>query len=241
MPAFVKALDAVRGCRLGAVEHVSVTYNLPMPVVYTGPHRHWMFAATENLMLELGPHPVSTVCRVLGRVEQAATAVSGGMTLGNGTRFFRSWQSGLVCERGTAQLMLAVGAGYYTALVHLIGEDGEAVVDLRRNTVTVTEKSPHIRSDDYVSVRRRAKSLATQATRNMLEYGLGAAGVRREYSVQIASVVNSLASFYDAVRAGRAPVVGGAQGTAVIEACYRIVESAMRFAEQAGGGVVAHR
>lgn len=241
IPAFVKALDAVRACRLGAVEHMTVAVHLPMAVVHAGPHRHWMFAATENLMLEAGAHPVSAICRVLGRVEQAGTAVSGEMTLGNGTRFFRSWLSGLVCERGTAQLTLAVGGGYHAAQAHIIGEDGEAVVDLRRNTVTVTEKTPYIRADDFVSVRGKAKALAAQASKNFLEFGLGSAGLRREYSVQTASVTNSLADFYDAVRAGRAPTVDGAQGEAVVEACYRIVEGAVRFAEQAGGGLVAHR
>ncbi len=241
MPAFVKAVDAVRGCRLGAVEHMSVIFNLPMPGLDAGPHTHWMFAATGNLMLETGVHPVSTVCRVLGGVERAATAVSGEMTLRNGTRFFRSWQSALVCERGTAQCLLAVGAGFYSASVHLIGEDGEAVADLRRNTILVSEKRPHVRADDLVDARTKARSLASQGARNFRAYGLGAAGLRPAYSVQVASVTNSLASFYGALRAGRAPEVGGAEGTAVIEACYLIIESAMRFADQAGGGLVAHR
>jgi len=114
-------------------------------------------------------------------VERAATAVSGELTLRNGTRFFRSWASSLVCERGTAQCLLAVGAGFYSASVHLIGEDGEAVADLRRNTILVSEKRPHIRVDDLVDARKKARSLAAQGARNFLAYGLGAAGLRRAW------------------------------------------------------------
>jgi len=216
-------------------------YNLPVPGIATGPHSHWMFGGMGNLMLEVGPHPISVICRLLGRAVSASTAVSGELTLTNGTQFFRTWQSSLVCERGAAQFVLSLGGGYQNTTVHVIGEDGEAFADLRRNTIRLSENNRYLRTGDLVDGWTNAFHLARQSCGNFLSYGLGTVGLRPSYQMQNFSVKNSLADFYQALRSGRPPVIGVAEGTAVVEACELVINSARVFASQIGGERVANR
>jgi hypothetical protein len=191
-------------------------------------------------MLELGPHPVSIVCRLLGAVKEAGTAVGGEITLSNGVRFFSTWMSSMVCERGTASLALSTGGGYSSGSVHVLGQDGEAFVDLRRNTLRVSEKNRYIRAGDLVDGMRNGLSVAQRSLWNFLAYGLGATGLRKPHDLQETSVKNSLENFYEAVRCGHAPTIGADEGTAVVEACALIVDGA-RLCAAEGTTIAASR
>ncbi len=147
-PAMMRLIGEIRTNRLGALEHVTVMYTIPMPGLAKSPATHWMFGETGRIMLEIGPHPVSIICRLLGGVKDANTAVSGEITLMNQTRFFSTWMSTLVCERGTANLVLSTGGGYSSGSVQVAGQDGTAFVDLSRDTLRVTEKTRYIRAVD---------------------------------------------------------------------------------------------
>jgi predicted dehydrogenase len=230
MPAVLKIIDSIRACKLGAVEQVRVMYNLAAPGIAKGPHQHWMFAETGNLILELGPHPISVICRLLGRVTGASTAVSGELRLTNGTRFFRTWQSSLVCERGAAQMVLAIGGGFDSSSVHVIGEDGEVFADLRRNIVRFSEKDKFLRTANLVDAWKSGSGVVRQGIGNFVAYSLGAVKLRPAYQMQNFSVNASVQAFYRALRSGRSPVIGGEQGTAVVEACEMVIDSALAFA-----------
>jgi predicted dehydrogenase len=232
MPGMMRLIEEIRNLRLGAIEHVSVMYSIPMPGLAKGPATHWMFGESGRIMLELGPHPVSIVCRLLGAVKNAETAVSGEITLANHTTFYSTWMSSMVCERGTANLVLSTGGGYSSGSVHVIGQDGEAFVDLSRNTFRISEKNRYIRAGDLVDGINNGLSVALQGLRNFIAYGLGATGLGKPYVLQEASVKNSLENFYSAVRSGYSPTISADEGTAVIEACCLIVDGARRFAHE---------
>jgi predicted dehydrogenase len=240
MPGMMRLIEEIRNLRLGAIEHVTVTYTIPIPGLAKNPATHWMFGETGRIMLELGPHPVSIICRLLGAVKEASTAVSGEITLTNKTRFFSSWVSSMRCERGTASLVFSTGGGYFCGSVQVIGQDGVAFVDLGRNTVRISEKNRYIRGADLVDSLSNGFSVARQGFRNFVAYSLSATGLGKPYGLQETSVKNSLENFYDAVRHGHAPTVGADEGTDVIEACYMIIDGAQRFAAE-GDGIAASR
>lgn len=240
MPGMMKLIEAIRDSRLGAIEHVSVMYTIPMPGLAKAPVSHWMFSESGRIMLELGPHPVSIVCRLLGRVTGASTAVSGGILLSNETRFFSTWMSSLVCERGTANVLLSTGGGYSTGTVQVIGQDGTAFVDLTHNTIRISEKTHYLRVHALMDSVRNGLSVARQGVDNSLAYLAGALGFGKPYSLQETSVKNSLEDFYTAVRLGHEPTVGAHQGTAVIEACCLMIDQARQFVEN-GERCVASR
>jgi predicted dehydrogenase len=226
MPGVLELISAVREYRIGAVEHVTVVYNLPMPALAGGQHGHWMFGETERLILELGPHPVSVICRLLGGVEQAATAVSGKTMLTNGRIFFHTWQSSLVCERGTAQLLLSVGRDYPNMWIHALGQDGEIFVDLRRNTTRISEKTQYQRTDNIVDAWRNSSKTMSAALGNFKRYFQGALGLKPPFELQNESMRGSIGAFYDALARGVKAPVGAAEGTDVVRGCEAIFESA---------------
>jgi predicted dehydrogenase len=232
MQGMMRLIKEIRDLRLGAIEHVAVIYTIPMPGLAKSPAAHWMFGESGRIMLELGPHPVSIICRLLGAVKDAATAVDGEIILRNGVRFFSTWMSSLVCERGTANLVLSTGGGWSSGSVHVIGQDGEAFVDLRRNTFRISEKDRYIRGGDLADGMRNGLSVARQSLRNFLAYGMGATGLGKPYALQETSVKNSLENFYDAVRYGYAPTIGADEGTEVIEACSLVIEGGRVFAAE---------
>jgi len=169
-------------------------------------------------------------------VKAASATVSDELTLTNGASFFRTWQGSLVCERGNAQFVLGSG-GYHTATAYVVGEDGEAFVDIRRNTVRLSENTRYIRTENFIDAWKNGYSSARQGVSNLLSFGLGTVGLRPPYILQCFSFNNSIGSFYDALRKDRAPVIGGPEGAAVVEACEAVVNSAATFRANAEMGV----
>ena len=199
MPGILKVLDLVRSFRLGAVEHVAVTYNLPMAALAAGQHGHWMFGGKERILFELAPHPLSVICRLLGRVTASSTALSGQMILNNGQTFFDTWQSSLLCERGSAQMLLALGRDFLSTRVHVIGQDGEAFVDLRRNTVQFSGKTKWLRCDNLVDNWRNGKGLVAAGLKNFSSVLKGTLGLTPPFELQNISMAGSVGAFYDTV------------------------------------------
>jgi hypothetical protein len=144
-----------------------------------------------------------------------------------------------VCERGTAQVTFSVGGAYSSIAVLVIGEDAQAFVDIRRNTIQIFEKTPYARMDDMVNGFRNSWSLARRNLRAIKMYSLGAVGFGPRYEQQSFSFRSSIAAFYRALAAGRTPRIDGAEGTRVVEACHMTIDSALNFAEQREESVAA--
>ena len=239
MPAFLELIDAIRACRFGAIEQVQVMFTAPMPGIETAVAKHWMFGSPERIMLEIGPHPISIYIRLLGRALKASTAVSGEVTLSNGARFFKHWQTSVVCERGNAQCTFSVGGAYPAITVLVIGEDAQAFVDIRRNTIQIFEKTPYLRMDDMVNGFRNSWAMTRRNLNAIKTYSLGAVGFGPRYEQQSFSFRSSITAFYRAMAAGRTPRIDGAEGTRVVEACHMTIDSGASFAEQREESVVA--
>jgi predicted dehydrogenase len=230
MPSVLRLVDEIRSWRLGAIQHVSVIYNLPMGLD-GGRHQHWMFGSPERIMLELGPHPLSVVHRLVGSVVSATAQVSDRRILSNGQPFWDTWQSSLACERGSAQCVLALGGQYLSTSIHVIGQDGEAYVDLLRNTLRVSSRTQYLRFDQFVDGWRNGAGLVRQSLRNQTARMRGMLGFGPPYEMQNFSMNSSVGAFYQALRSGSRLPVDGEDGTAVVEGLEAIIESALAGAE----------
>ena len=227
LPGMLRLIEEVKRYRVGAVEHVTVVYNLPMPALAAGQHGHWMLGDTNRLILELAPHPVSVICRLVGEVQEAATVVSGGMVLKNGKQFYDTWQSSLVCTRGTGQLFLSVGRDYLNTWVHLVGEDGEIFVDLRRNTVRLSEKTKYLRMDNLIDSWRNGKETVRASLGTFVRQTQGALGLKPPFDMQSESMNMSILAYYEALLNDWPVPVGAAEGLTVVRGCEAIIESAL--------------
>ncbi len=219
-PAVARAIQAVREGRLGGIEHATIAFNVPMPELPWGPYSHWLFQSSENILFELGAHPLSVVHRLFGRVLEAQTLCSGEKILPSGVRFYSTWQISMKCERGTASVLLALSAGFEDLWLHIQGEDGVCHADMRRNTVFISEKSAALGpNDDLRDSRQTAWSIARDGIRHYWNYILASLRRKAPYPPQFASIDASIRGFYDALRNGTTPPMGAAEGSAVVHAC----------------------
>lgn len=219
-PAVERAIQVIRAGKLGALEHATFALYAPLPELAWGPYSHWLFQNGTNLMFELGVHPLSVLYCLFGRVLQAQTMRANPKILSSGVEFYSCWQVALRCERGTATLLLSVASGFQNSWLHIQGEDGACHVDLRRNTVLVSEKSQSLRpNDDLRDSLRGARALRRQGLAHYKNYLLASLQRKVPYPTQYASMDGSIRAFYDALRRGVRPPVGAPEGTAVVEAC----------------------
>ena len=219
-PTFLRLIEAIRARRIGAVQHVAVYWSVPYGDNSFGQPLYRRLGAAAHL-LETGPHPLSLLVRLVGEARQAAALVSS--RLG---REPDTWQVALECERGTAQLFLGVTRPFTETRVRVIGEDGVAEADLRLGNVTVVENtrsSPlFFRLADTLSL---ARALASSAARGFVARArrIPGGGATDELGPMMRA---SLADFYDAVRAGRAPTASLGEGLAVVRTCLRAIDAA---------------
>ena len=226
-PAFLRLVSAIQEWRLGELEHVTVCVNVPLRQLNAGQHSHWMFRAPGNIVLEQAPHPLSQICFLLGAVNRASSLVSGEITLNSGLPFYTSWQSSLLCERGSAQLFMGFGKEYFDFWLHAVGQDGAALVDLRRNIFRLSEKTRFLDPvDNLVDAFRNASRITGQSSMNFSDYVLGFLKLRTAADPFSTGMRLSITRFYEDLASGRSPREGIEQGAAVVEACDAIIEGA---------------
>lgn len=230
LPAFRSVVEQICHRRLGELQHVTAVVNVGLRLLSKGEHHHWTFRSPENLLLEQAPHPLSQILFVLGKVKRAAVLPAGEVVLNTGASLYDTWQISLVCERGTSQCFISLGRECNDAWLHLIGQDATAFVDLRRNTLRVSEKSRFMEPVDFfLDSFRNAGRTAAQAGKNLTDYVAGFVGLRPPGDPFFESMCASIADFYDSLSTNRLAPAGLDEGTAVIEAFEQIVASAEPF------------
>ena len=200
-PMFMRLEEVVKQRRMGALQHVSITLNVPLRQLDAGQHGHWMFRKPRNIILEQASHPLSQICRLLGPVRQAVCLVGGEILLNTGNPFYSTWQCSLVCERGTADLFLSFGREFLDYFLHAIGQDGVADIDFRRNTFRLSQKSRFVEPvDNFLDSLRSARSVFGQGVGNALGYTLSFLKLRPASDVFTVGMRGSIAAFYRDLR-----------------------------------------
>jgi len=223
-PAIARAIAMVREGKLGAIEHATIAFNVPIRELPWGPYSHWIFQSSENIVFEVGVHPLSVVNRLFGRVLEAKTLCSGEKVLPSGVTFYSMWQVAIVCERGTAMLLLSFATGFEDLWLHVQGEDGVCHVDIRRNTVVISEKSVALGPlDDLRDSRQASRTISKDGIRHYMNYILASLRRKAPYPLQFASMDASIRAFYDALRNGTPPPMGATEGSAAVQACESVV------------------
>lgn len=203
-PAMQKLLKDISRHRLGPIQHVVSVNNLPLAQLSAGQHDHWMFQKPENILFEQATHPLSQVCEILGDVREARVFRTGTRKLRNGLPFSDTWQIGLRCERGTAQLFLAWGKDYPETRMTVIGADGIGHLDLDANTYTLDQQTKYLPAMDRML--RGSRMGGKQLLQTIGEFSryvtstLRITGRRDPYYL---SMKSSVQAFYDHLRTGR--------------------------------------
>jgi hypothetical protein len=160
---------------------------------------------------------MSLVRLLMGEVVSGETVVSDERGLGGGRRYFASWQSMFVCERGTAGVYLGIGTSLNQASLRVIGEDGTAEADLVRGTLHVFRSSPRQVSGPMTEGMGNALASLSGATARVFHRYTGALNSPMAHRRDV--FYRSLEAFYSARAPGRGIREDFAAGRAVVEYC----------------------
>jgi predicted dehydrogenase len=226
-PAFRRLVEEVKSGRLGEVQHVIALVNVPLRQLQGSNHSFWMLQQPGNIILEQAPHPLSQIQFLVGNAQRVFSMCSGEITLKSGVRFYDSWQVSMQCERGTAQCYLSFNKGFFESVLHVIGEDGSAVVDLRRNTIRFGDKTRLLEPVDALrNALATASALSRQGIGNFMDYALGFLGLQSPKDPFFISMQASIAAFYAALRRNEAPPVRLEDGCEIVATCEEITRMA---------------
>lgn len=216
-PAFQRLLRDVAQGKLGRIEHVVSSNNLPLAQLESGQHDHWMFRSPENILFEQGPHPLSQVCALLGAVRDVQTSATHPRRLRGGNLFFTRWQHHFKCSGGTADLFLAFGGTYADARLHVIGQDGVAHLDLLDN-IYLSARSTHYMApvDRLIRQSRQSAASAWQGVTGMLSYIASTLRVIDRRDPYYLSMHACIEDFYRSLRSGGGGHTSAMRGRDVI-------------------------
>jgi predicted dehydrogenase len=226
-PAFQQMTRWIRERWLGRVEHVTAWWNVPLPQIQQRQFGHWMFAEPVNILLEQAVHPLSQIVYLLGQPLSCSVVTGDCVPLAADRSFVSTWTATLRCQRGTATCHLSFGRSFSETALHVIGEDGVAYADLRRNLARLSWKTKYIeQTDDLVNGIAAGGRTIHDAVLNFARYCLAFLKLRERSDPFYTGIEDSILAFHAAVRDGRPAPVSLAFGSTLVRACEMMAKAA---------------
>ena len=161
----------VRSGVLGQIDHITITWNRPLPPTLFGPFNIWMLRDPRNILLEIGSHSAAHMLDLVGEPDEMHVRPSNPMDLPTGRRFYRRWQVNAFKGLAAIELRFSFVPGFAEYSIHVRGSLASGTVDFERSTYTRQQHSPSDPDFDvYGMVSSHAKSLKKQARRTLLRY-----------------------------------------------------------------------
>ncbi|MBI4878571.1 MAG: NAD-dependent epimerase/dehydratase family protein [Planctomycetes bacterium] len=222
-PAFQRLVRRVRAGEIGRVEHVQVTFSVPLRQLDAGDYSHWMFRAPRNIVFEQATHPLSQLNHLLGRVRSAQTTLLSQRELHPGQTFIDRWLTAAEAERGTAQLYMAFGQPFTRSTLQVLGSDGCLEADLSHDTLCGEEKTLYLDFwNSFLAGARRARALRQDARRALFGWMGATLGLRARSDQFYAGMRASIQAFHRALRAGEPLPSDARSGVEVSEWCEAV-------------------
>ena len=227
--AFQRLRDHVRAGDLGPIDHLTFNYFVELPFIRVGPFGNWMLREPGNALLEIGPHPISGLIDLIGEPDEIDVKADRDIVLPGGARAYRRWRIQARVGRTTADVNIDLGPGFPQRTVAVRGLLGAALADLDANTCTIDRREPA--SPDFERHRRSAAistQIRDQSRTTLTDYILTKAKLRKRGNPYQLSIIDSIASFYEGLRAptGLDSRVSGTFGRSVIDTCETIISHA---------------
>ncbi len=202
-PAFRRMVARIEAGEIGRVEHVQLTFSVPLRQLDASDYTHWMFRAPRNIVFEQTIHPLSQIHHLLGPVKRVERALLGTRELNPGQVFHERWAVAAEAERGTAQLYTAFGRPFTRCTLQVLGSDGSLEADLFHDGLSGEEKTHWLDFwNSFLAQNRRGKASKRDA-RRVLRGWLGfTLGLRPRRDAFYVGMQGSIEAFHRALRAG---------------------------------------
>ncbi|MFN0205009.1 MAG: NAD-dependent epimerase/dehydratase family protein [Planctomycetota bacterium] len=231
-PLFVRLLKDVESGKIGHVQHSVFVNNNPLRQLTGGDFGNWMFAAPENIILEQGPHPLSQLVRLLGKVVSCDSTPSGRHNFPGKRVFFDTWQASMQCERATAQFYISFGRDFPESWIHVIGQDGSIRVDLLNGFYSVHAKSRWMEFYDTSLIGKADAKAGKKAAQNAFwGYVLPLLKIQPRRDAFFVGMCGSIGAFHKSLRLGARLPVSAEDGVDVLEACESLTMPVKRLLE----------
>jgi predicted dehydrogenase/nucleoside-diphosphate-sugar epimerase len=212
---------------LGPIDHVTITWNKELGQLAGGPFDLWMLREPQNILLEIGPHPVGHLLDLVGEPDEVRVSASNPVELPNGRVFCRRWQVQAYKGRTAVDINMSFVRGFTEHGIHVRGALCSATVDFERNTYVLHRHLPKdIDIDRYAVLVTEAGMLTTQARRTLGNY-VAAKVVKsakgNPYGHSIALAANA---FYRSLRGPLDRRLSPELGHDIIELCERLGRAA---------------
>ncbi len=222
-PAFTRLVERVEAGEIGTVEHVQVTWSVPLMQLDAEQYAHWMFKSPRNIVYEQGPHPLSQVHRLAGRLEDLTARSLGERELLPGQRFVDRWLAAGRGERATVEVYLAFGQGLTRNTLTVLGSDGYLEADYTHDTLSGERKTPWLEFwNSFLAAWRRGGTLRGEGLRGLRGYLASTLGLGPRRDAFFVGMRESITSFHRALRAGAPLPVDAAAAAEVLDWCDAI-------------------
>lgn len=223
-PAHLRLKQLVEGGALGRLRHLSCHFAMPLGQLQARQFGHWMFREPRNLLLEQVVHPLSQIDDLLGPVRDFSVTAPEPRVI-DGLAVQTRWLVSMVCERGTADLVVMVGHSVPSWGITALCDDGTATADFVNDRVV--SDGPTRWMDFYDSFKRgrsAARQLRRQSRDNARDYILSTLKLRPRSDAFYRSMRGSIHAFYEALERGETR--DGAQGRRLTALCGAIADKA---------------
>lgn len=225
-PGFARLLEQVRAGKIGRVEHVQVTFSVPLRQLDAGDVSHWMFREPQNIVFEQAPHPFSQLLELAGPLREMQVSVLGTRELNPGQLFHDRWVLAARGERATAEIYLGFGQDFTRSTIQVLGTDGSLQVDLHHNHLEQERKTQWLDFwNTFLAGWRRGKMLKSTARRGATLWFRQTLGLGGREDAFYVGMRDSIRDFHAAIRAGRQPIADGTHAAEVLRWCEATVAS----------------
>lgn len=221
-PAFQRILKDVAAGRIGTVEHVQVTLQVPLRQLDVGDYSHWMFRSPRNIIFEQAPHPFSQAQVLTGRLQRCHTTIMGSRELQPGQVFHDRWLIGIEGEHATAEFYFAFGQSFTRSEIKVFGTDGALEADLNHNLFCREGKTVYLDFyDSFLAGLQRGSGLIGSASRALNGYLLNTLGFGAQSAQFFVGMRHSIEGFYKGLESDKLPI-DGERGTQIVEWCEQV-------------------
>ncbi|MEO2093253.1 MAG: NAD-dependent epimerase/dehydratase family protein [bacterium] len=219
-PAFARLMERVAQGEIGAVQHVQVTWSVPLAQLDAEQYAHWMFRSPRNIIFEQAPHPLSQVQRLIGNLVECNSSVLSTRELLPGQVFHDRWLASARGEHGTAEIYLAFGLSFCRNTIQVLGSDGCLQADFTSDALVGERKTPWLDFwNSFLANWRRGAQYKGDALRVLREYLAATLGLAERRDAYFVGMRDSIAGFHRALKAGEPLPVDGAEAAEVLAWC----------------------
>jgi predicted dehydrogenase/nucleoside-diphosphate-sugar epimerase len=214
--------DDLRAGMLGRPDQITITWNKGLDALEAGLFDLWMLREPENILLEIGPHPVAQMLDLIGPVEIVMVHAANPLDLSGGGRFFRRWRVEAGSTSIGVTLNFSFASGFTEHSIHVRGNLASATVDFERNTYLLHRHTASgMDFDRYRMTVSEAKALRRQALKTLGQTALSKLGLGQGNPYG-QSITRALRSFYANLAGLTDARLGPELGHDVVRTCIEI-------------------